>query len=59
MDCIVHGVAKTQTQLSDFHSLAHSLGIMLLLNSRKLRCTQYSGDLYLVEEWITVVPTMG
>ena len=21
MDCIVHGVAKNQTQLSDFHSL--------------------------------------
>ena len=25
MDCIVHGVAKRQTQLSDFHSLTHSL----------------------------------
>ena len=23
MDCIVHGVAKSQTQLSDFHSLTH------------------------------------
>ena len=23
MDCIVHGVAKTQTHLSDFHSLTH------------------------------------
>ena len=23
MDCIVHGVAKSQTQLSDFHFLAH------------------------------------
>ena len=22
MDCIVHGVAKSQTQLSDFHSLS-------------------------------------
>ena len=24
MDCIVHGVAKSQTQLSDLHSLTHS-----------------------------------
>ena len=24
MDCIVHGVAKNRTQLSDFHSLTHS-----------------------------------
>ena len=24
MDCIVYGVAKSQTQLSDFHSLIHS-----------------------------------
>ena len=23
MDCIVHGVAKNQTQLSNFHSLTH------------------------------------
>ena len=26
MDCIVHGVAKSQTRLSDFHSLSHSRG---------------------------------
>ena len=25
MDCTVHGVAKSWTQLSDFHSLTHSL----------------------------------
>ena len=25
VDCIVHGVAKSQTRLSDFHSLTHSL----------------------------------
>ena len=24
VDCIVHGVAKSQTQLSDFYSLTHS-----------------------------------
>ena len=24
MDCIVHGVARSQTRLNDFHSLAHS-----------------------------------
>ena len=24
MDCIVHGVTKNQTRLSDFHSLTHS-----------------------------------
>ena len=24
MDCIVHGVAKSRTRLSDFHSLTHS-----------------------------------
>ena len=24
-DCIVHGVAKSQTRLSDFHSLTHYL----------------------------------
>ena len=25
MDCIAHGVAKSQTRLRDFHSLTHSL----------------------------------
>ena len=25
MDCIVHGVSKSWTRLSDFHSLTHSL----------------------------------
>ena len=25
MDCIVHGVAKSRTQMSDLHSLTHSL----------------------------------
>ena len=25
MDCIAHGVAKSQTQLNDFHSLTHSV----------------------------------
>ena len=29
MDCIVHGVAKSQTQLSDFHFHFH-LGIYLI-----------------------------
>ena len=24
MDCVVHGVAKTQTRLSTFHSLSHT-----------------------------------
>ena len=24
MDCVVHGVAKTQTRLSAFHSLSHT-----------------------------------
>ena len=41
-DCVVHGIAKSRTQLSDFHSL-HSLlqgkmldhlGMLLLLLSR-------------------------
>ena len=27
MDCMVHGVAKSRTRLSDFHSLTHSLGL--------------------------------
>ena len=26
MDCIVHGVANSQTRLSDFHLLSHSRG---------------------------------
>ena len=26
MDCIVHGVAKSQTRLSDFHFQGHTLG---------------------------------
>ena len=30
MDCIVHGVAYSQTWLSDFHLLTHSLTIKLL-----------------------------
>ena len=31
MDSIIHGVAKTQTRLSDFHSLTHSLDISVTL----------------------------
>ena len=34
MDCIVHGVTKSQTQLSDFHSLILSLTVCYI---RKLR----------------------
>ena len=30
MDCIVHGVAKSQTQLSDFHSIKISFRELLL-----------------------------
>ena len=30
MDCIVHGVAKSRTQLSDFHIHIHN-GIMIML----------------------------
>ena len=30
MDCIVHGVAKSQTQLSDFHSLTHVMPLCCL-----------------------------
>ena len=26
MDCIIHGVAKSQTQLSDFHFHFHDIG---------------------------------
>ena len=33
MDCVDHGVTKSQTQLSNFHSLTHSQGIIL----KKLR----------------------
>ena len=29
MDCIVHGVTKSQTQLSDFHFRLHSFAISL------------------------------
>ena len=29
MDHIVHGVAKSQTQLSDFHSLTHSMYMLI------------------------------
>ena len=32
MDCIVHGVAKSQTQLSDFH-LLHSDLLQIVLQS--------------------------
>ena len=28
MDCIVHGVAKSRTRLSDFHSLTHPNNIL-------------------------------
>ena len=31
MDCIVHGVAKSRTRLSDFHTLTHSLTHSLTL----------------------------
>ena len=33
MDCIVHGVAKSQTRLSDLHSLTHSF---TMENSREV-----------------------
>ena len=28
MDCIVHGIAKSRTQLSDFHFHFHPLGVV-------------------------------
>ena len=31
MDYIVHGVAKSRTRLSDFHSLTHSLDFYIVL----------------------------
>ena len=34
-DCIAHGVAKNQTQLSDFHSLTHSLTHFKILLAHK------------------------
>ena len=34
MDCIIHGVTKSQTQLSDFHSLTHPALDCLLGSSR-------------------------
>ena len=38
MDCIVHGVAKSQTQLSNFHSTPTSQGLLLvILQVRLLR----------------------
>ena len=38
MDCIVHGVAKSQTRLSDFHK--HKRKIWVLLNWRTLCAIQ-------------------
>ena len=43
MDCIVHGVAKSWTQLSDFHSLIHSVvlsAFTLLSTHHHLPCPE-------------------
>ena len=31
MDCTVHGIAKSRTQLSDFHSLTHTAALLFSL----------------------------
>ena len=45
MDCVVHGVTKTQTPLSDFHF--HFL-LRLILNSPQFLCTSLYTKLYLM-----------
>ena len=30
MDCIVHGIRKSRTQVNDFHSLSHPLSSLLI-----------------------------
>ena len=35
MDCIVHGVSKSWTQLSNFHSLTHSLSVTKMVSTLK------------------------
>ena len=36
MDCVVHGVTKSQTQLSNFHSFTHSQGELYQISNNKL-----------------------
>ena len=44
MDCIVHGVAKSRTQLSDFHFQAHPRPNLLPFGKKGLKSlTQHSG----------------
>ena len=51
MDCIVHGVAKSQTQLSDFHkqALELTLGISITfstwISSRLLKLNKPESEL--------------
>ena len=43
MDCIVHGVAKSQTQLSDFHYMLWNLRRMLPFGLRSERVVVAGG----------------
>ena len=38
MDCIVHGVTKSQTQPSDYHSLTHTFTLFLVPYSFSIFC---------------------
>ena len=49
MDCIVHGVAKSRTQLTDFHFLST---YFLLLSSTKIEKSQSTPSMMLKDEVI-------
>ena len=53
MDCIVHGVTKSQTQPSDFHSLIHSvttITVITTINTGTWRRAWQSTPVFLPEE---------
>ena len=53
MDCIVHGVAKSQTWLSNFHSLTCSKAFCHLLKSTKTyKLMRYHNILPSTETWL-------
>ena len=53
MDCIVHGVAKSQTRLSDFHFMSLSIMCSRIIHS----VARYRMSFFLKTEWCSTVST--
>ena len=53
MDCTVHGVAKSQTRLSDFHFMSLSIMCSRIIHS----VAHYRMSFFLKTEWCSIVST--